>query len=97
MFMAPNHDEMLADIPPVQHTDRDLAASVHQELRPELIRVNQAERLFAISRSKIYELIRDRRIKSFCLRERNKIKGVRLIFYDSLLEFMKSEAEAQEE
>jgi excisionase family DNA binding protein len=63
--------------------------------RPEWIRVDPASELFGISRSKIYELISDRRIKSFCLRERGKIKGIRLISYDSLCEFLENEARTQ--
>jgi len=59
--------------------------------------MDAAEKLFGISRSKLYELISDRKIKSFCLRERNKIKGIRLISYDSLCEFLEKEAEAQHE
>jgi predicted DNA-binding transcriptional regulator AlpA len=63
---------------------------------PEWIRINLAVKLFGLSRSKLYELITDRKIKSFTLRERNKIKGIRLINYDSLCQFLESEAQAQE-
>jgi predicted DNA-binding transcriptional regulator AlpA len=63
---------------------------------PEWIRINLAVKLFGLSRSKLYELITDRRIKSFTLRERNKIKGIRLINYDSLCQFLEREARAQE-
>jgi hypothetical protein len=54
---------------------------------PEWIRINLAVKLFGLSRSKLYELITDRRIKSFTLRERNKIKGIRLINYDRSANF----------
>lgn len=67
------------------------------ELRPEWLRIPDATKLFGLSRSKLYELIADRRIKSFCLRERGKIKGIRLLSYDSLYHFLKNEAEAQEQ
>ena len=83
---SPNYAEILADSPPIQ-----------THLRPEWLRVEAAVKLFGISRSKIYELIAARRIKSFCLRERNKVKGIRLISYDSLSEFLKNEAKAQED
>jgi Helix-turn-helix domain len=53
--------------------------------------------MFGLSRSKLYELINDRKIKSFCLRERNKIKGIRLISFDSLSEFLENEAREQQE
>ena len=80
-----NQSNILADSPPVD---------IRQ--RPEWLRVDAAVNLFGISRSKIYELIADRRIKSFCLRERNKVKGIRLISFDSLREFLEKEAQAQE-
>jgi excisionase family DNA binding protein len=77
---------ILADGPPAQ-----------TRLRPEWLRVDTAAKLFGISRSKLYELIADRRIKSFCLRERNKLKGIRLISFDSLSEFLESQANAQQD
>ena len=83
---TPNYAEILADSPPIQ-----------THFRPEWLRVEAAVQLFGISRSKIYELIADRRIKSFCLRERNKLKGIRLISFDSLSEFLENEAKAQGE
>jgi predicted DNA-binding transcriptional regulator AlpA len=81
-----NHVSILADSPPVQML-----------MRPEWIRVDAAIQIFGLSRTKLYELIADRRIKSFCLRERNKIKGVRLISFDSLSEFLEREAREQQE
>jgi|SRR6516165_10299938 len=62
------------------------------QLRPEWIRVDAAIRHFGLSRTKLYELITDRKIKSFCLRERNKIKGIRLISFDSLDQFLNNRA-----
>ena len=61
------------------------------------MRVDVAVKLFGISRSKLYELIADRKIKSFCLRERNKLKGCRLISFDALNDFFEQEAKAQAE
>ena len=80
-----NHAEILADSPPIQ-----------TQVRPEWLRIEAAVNLFGISRSKLYELIAGRRIKSFCLRERNKLKGIRLISFDSLSQFLEREAKAQE-
>lgn len=76
--------EILADSPAIQ-----------TQLRPEWVRIDAAVKLVGISRSKLYELIADRKIKSFCLRERNKLKGIRLISFDSLIEFLENEARAQ--
>jgi hypothetical protein len=71
--------------------------SAQSEQRPEWIRMDAAEKLFGISRSKLYELISDRKIKSFCLRERNKVKGIRLLSFDSICEFLEKEAQAQQQ
>jgi hypothetical protein len=79
-----NHAEILADSPPIQTV-----------LCPEWIRIELAIKLFGLSRTKLYELIAERKIKSFCLRERNKIKGIRLISFDSLREFLEKEASEQ--
>ena len=84
-MILPKHAEILANSPPIE-----------AQFRPEWIRVDAAVKLFGISRTKLYQLITDRRIKSFCLRERNKLKGCRLISFDSLSEFLENEAKAQE-
>jgi hypothetical protein len=65
-------------------------------LRPEWLRVEDAVRVFGISRSKLYQLFNERKIKTFCLRERNKLKGIRLINFDSLHAFMEAESALQE-
>jgi Helix-turn-helix domain len=76
--------QVLTDNPPIKQ-------------RPEWLRIDSAVKLFGLSRSKLYELIADRKIKSFCLRERNKIKGIRLLSFDSLSEFLENEAREQQE
>jgi hypothetical protein len=43
-----------------------------------------------IGRSLLYELIRERKIKSVCLRKRNAQRGIRLISADSLYAFIES-------
>jgi hypothetical protein len=77
----------------VSHSNIPLDASV----KPEWIRIDEAVRRFGLSRSRLYQLIGERRIKSFCLRERNQIKGTRLISFDSLCEFFEKEAQAEQE
>jgi predicted DNA-binding transcriptional regulator AlpA len=57
------------------------------QLQPEWLRVSDAMRIYSISRSRIYELIRDREIVSVSLRKRNRIIGSRRISKDSLDEF----------
>ena len=65
------------------------------EARPEWLRIPNAVRIFGISRTKLYELIGDRKIKSVSLRERGQTKGTRLLSYDSLMEYLDRLAEAQ--
>jgi len=86
------HAQVLVDNPPFKP-----AIVLRDKFRPEWLRIDAAVKLFGISRSKLYELIADRKIKSFCLRERNKIKGIRLISFDSICEFLEKEANAQEQ
>jgi hypothetical protein len=79
------------------HSNTLLDASAQKHFKPEWIRIDEAVRRFGLSRSRLYQLIGERRIKSFCLRERNQIKGTRLISFDSLCEFFEKEAQAEAE
>jgi hypothetical protein len=56
------------------------------KLRPEWVRVPDAVHLSGLSRSSIYELIKAGKIRSFSKRERGAVRGIRLIFLDSLLD-----------
>ena len=66
-----------------------------EECRPEWLRIPNAVRIFGISRTKLYELIGKRRIKSVSLRERGQVRGVRLLSYDSLMEYLNEKAQEQ--
>jgi hypothetical protein len=92
---TPNHAEIMVDSPDVLH-GINIARVAQYQLRPEWLRVNDAIQIFPISRSKLYEFIAAGKVRSFCLRERNKVKGIRCISYDSLSEFFEREAKAQE-
>jgi hypothetical protein len=72
-------------------------ADTQAQQKPEWLRIEAAVKLFGISRTKLYDLISSKRIKSFCLRERGKVKGLRLISYDSLCAFLEGQAQAAEE
>ena len=61
--------------------------------RPEWLRIPAAIEVFGISRTKLYELIGERCIKSVSLRKRGQIKGTRLINYDSMMEYLDRLAE----
>jgi predicted DNA-binding transcriptional regulator AlpA len=50
----------------------------------EWLRVSDAVRIYSLSRSRIYEMIRDGEIISVSLRKRNRVIGSRRISKDSL-------------
>lgn len=59
-----------------------------QEVKPEWIKVSDATRIFGIGRTRLYDLIGRRVIKTALLRERGNLQGARLISYDSLAEYI---------
>ena len=61
-------------------------------IKPEWLRIQQASALFGIGRTKLYELIGAGKIKTVSMRERGQTRGTRLISYDSLSEFLESQA-----
>ncbi|RYD72172.1 MAG: DNA-binding protein [Verrucomicrobiaceae bacterium] len=65
--------------------------------KPEWLRMKAATNLFGIGRSRLYELIEERKIKSISLRDRGKQRGIRLISYDSLKAFIEKIAKEQEQ
>lgn len=71
--------------------NKDTNKSVYST-KPEWLRVQQASALFGLGRTKLYELIGSGKIKTVSMRQRGQIKGTRLISYDSLSEFIASQA-----
>lgn len=61
-----------------------------RECKPEWIRIPEAVRLFGISRTKLYALIKEGKFTSVSLRERGQTRGTRLINYQSLCEYIQS-------
>ena len=57
-------------------------------LKPEWIRIPDAIHVSGLSRSTLYELISSGKIKSFSNRARGSQRGIRLISYDSLLDYL---------
>jgi len=55
---------------------------------PEFVNHHMATALFGLSRSHLYLLAEQGKIKSVSLRERNKIKGKRLFVADSIRDFL---------
>ena len=68
-----------------------------ENLRPEWLRIPSAIKVFGISRTKLYELISERKIKSVSLRKRGQTKGTRLLSYDSLMDYLDGLAEDSED
>lgn len=63
--------------------------ALHQR-KPEWIRIPEAVRIFGISRTKLYMLIKEGKFTSVSLRERYQTRGTRLINYKSLNEYILS-------
>lgn len=59
---------------------------------PVWLRIPEAIWLTGISRSKLYELIRDRKVRSASLRDVGQSKATRVISSESLLNFIDSHA-----
>lgn len=57
-------------------------------ISPEFCNHRQATALFGLSRSHLYLLAEQGKIKSVSLRERNKVKGKRLFVADSIRDFL---------
>ena len=75
------------------HTISDLCET--SKVNPEWIRVKSAVRMFGIGQSRLYELIQAGTVKSVCLRERGKARGIRLISVDSMRSLMERAAAGQ--
>ncbi len=68
-------------------------ASSRAGTRPTWMRVSTAVAASGVSRSRLYEWIKEGRIRSACIRERYQKKGTRLIEADSLFRLIESMAE----
>jgi hypothetical protein len=76
----------------------DLHAEIQQDtytgpvtLNPRWLRIPSAVKYSGLSRSRLYELLAQGRIKSICVKSHNKaFRGVRLVDRESIDLFMKS-------
>lgn len=84
--------------PAVSNSDpAEVASAIAQQtknVKPEWLRIPDAIRVFGISRSCLYLLISENKIRSTCLRKRGATKGIRILSYDSLAEYVNKAAEA---
>ena len=60
---------------------------------PEFLRIKEACRRFSVSRSWLYQAIVDKRVESFSVRDKSKIRGVRLIETASLRALIRAQSE----
>ena len=68
-------------------------ASRRAETGPVWMKVTTAVTTSGVSRSRLYEWIKEGRIRSACIRERHQKKGTRFIHAESLLKLIESHAE----
>jgi hypothetical protein len=68
-------------------------ASTH--IKPEWIRIPEAILVSGLCRSSIYELITDGKLESFSHTHKGSKRGVRLISYDSLIQFLDRSAKRE--
>ena len=61
--------------------------------KPEFMNHHQATAVFGLSRSHLYKLCNEGKIKSVSLREENKIKGKRIFVAESIREFLNANIE----
>jgi len=59
-------------------------------IQPEWARIPDAIRFSGIGRSRLYQLIDEGKIRSVCLRERKKSRGIRLIHLPALDAYISS-------
>ncbi|BDS05227.1 hypothetical protein NT6N_02670 [Oceaniferula spumae] len=62
-------------------------------LKPEFLRISDAVRIFGISRSRLFELLSEKKIPSVSLKRRGAKRGIRLISYGGLKKFLEDQIE----
>jgi hypothetical protein len=77
----------------------DIAAEVGRSmpLMPIWLRIPDAVRVSGVGRSSLYKFIRTGQIKSVVLRDRNKVRGIRLVNAASLDSFIEGHANQRRE
>lgn len=77
----------------------EIPAQIVNQIRPEWLRlpgVGENCPYFGLTRDVYYRLIREGKIRSVSLRDRGKLRGVRLISYDSVSEYLAGLATADQ-
>ena len=78
-------------------TSTQVRAAPSGALTPEYLRPAEASRVYSLSRSKLYELIKNGKIASVSLREEGQTKATRLLSVASLRRFLEARSEGGEE
>ncbi len=68
--------------------ERDTGSCLH--LEPKWVRIHDAVRVSGMGRSLLYQRIKEGHIRSACLRDRNKTRGIRLVNVESLNRYIES-------
>jgi len=69
-------------------TTKPVALGNCTDVMPEFGRFQDVQRLFGLKRGTIYNLIEEGHIKSVSLRRRGQVKGVRLIYLQSVSDYL---------
>jgi len=69
-------------------TTKPIALGNCTDVMPEFGRFQDVQRLFGLKRPTVYNLIAEGLIKSVSLRRRGQMKGVRLIYLQSVSEYL---------
>ena len=81
----------------VLFTLEPVAAGNAATVEPEFIRFPDVQRIFGIKRGTCYQLINQGKIKSLCLRQRGSRTGTRLIYAQSVREYLHGLMEHQQQ
>jgi hypothetical protein len=69
-------------------TTKPIALGNCTDVMPEFGRFQDVQRLFGLKRGTLYNLIEEGHIKSVSLRRRGQVKGVRLIYLQSVSDYL---------
>jgi len=61
-----------------------------KDQKPEYIRASEMKFYFGIVRSAVYELLAEKKIRSVVIKKRGNTRGIRLIDYASVVEYLSS-------
>ena len=81
-------DQYLQEMNNKGFTTQPISLGNCSNVMPEFGRFQDVQRLFGLKRPTVYNLIAEGHIKSVSLRRRGQLKGVRLIYLQSVSEYL---------